>query len=197
MFSNLTIREKIMSIIFISLYILVSFVSISHLFEFIQITDSTSISVLQSIGYALGTAASIFSFTLLNKANRGLVLTLFVILMIMEIIGNVYHAYTHLDLQKVKLFSELLGVDDFESKDQKRIFALLVGLPIVLISMGYIKVLINYIFPTNQETKLEEKKEVLEPLAPTIKEESIKPAVIEKKVELTPKPIEGGLHTVK
>ena len=115
----------------------------------------------------------------------------------MEIIGNVYHAYTHLDLQKVKLFSELLGVDDFESKDQKRIFALLVGLPIVLISMGYIKVLINYIFPTNQETKLEEKKEVLEPLAPTIKEESIKPAVIEKKVELTPKPIEGGLHTVK
>ncbi len=142
---------KLMKWTFITLYILVSFVSINHLFYFLSIVDSDNMAIILSAGYALGTAASIYSLSIANKIKQNLIIGLFVLLTIMEVLGNVYFAFSNLDISKVTKFSELFGITDYSDITQKRLFSLLFGIPIVLISMGYIKVLINYLNSNKNE----------------------------------------------
>lgn len=160
-----------MIVVFNTLYILVSVVSINHLFEFLSITDSPALAVMLSIGYALGTAASIFSFTLLHRVSKTLVYSLFILLMLMEILGNVYHTYAIADPVKIKHFVELFGLTEMEVMDQKRVYAIISGLPIVLISMGYIKMLINYMFGEEEVEQTEMPKKLDSPTKQTTEQE--------------------------
>ena len=121
-------------------------------------TNPKWLSIFLAIAFEIGAAASLASIIVLDKMNKFIVWSLFIILTVMQAIGNTYFAYTH--LSDFSAFSELFGLVEEDPIFQKRILAVISGAILPLVSLGFIKALVDYIRP-NQE-KPSEIEEVIE-----------------------------------
>lgn len=183
---------------FVSLYTLVSVVSTIHVIDFFKLTNPEWLAISLAIGFELGAAASLASLVILDKMNRTLVWILFWAITLMQMQGNMYHAFSH--MENFQGWSELFGLIEEDVIYQKRILAAVSGAILPLVALGFIKSLIDYIKP---EDKTEEKEEVtLEPVitpdpieyiptqneyieSPSTEEESIDSSIIEISEEFT------------
>jgi hypothetical protein len=143
---------------FILLYVVVSIISTIHVIDFFEMTNPKWLSIFLAIAFEIGAAASLASIIVLDKMNKFIVWSLFIILTAMQAIGNTYFAYTH--LSDFSAFSELFGLVEEDPIFQKRILAVISGAILPLVSLGFIKALVDYIRP-NQE-KPSEIEEVIE-----------------------------------
>jgi hypothetical protein len=143
---------------FILLYVVVSIISTIHVIDFFEMTNPKWLSIFLAIAFEIGAAASLASIIVLDKMNKFIVWSLFIILTVMQAIGNTYFAYTH--LSDFSAFSELFGLVEEDPIFQKRILAVISGAILPLVSLGFIKALVDYIRP-NQE-KPSEIEEVIE-----------------------------------
>ena len=72
----------------------------------------------------------------------------------MQAMGNTYYAYTH--LSDFKSWSELFGLIDEDIIYQKRLLSIISGAILPLVSLGFIKSLVDYIKPSEKdETPIE------------------------------------------
>jgi len=136
---------------FVLLYAVVSGISTIHVVDFFQITNPKWLSVFLAIAFEIGAAASLASIIVLDKMNKFIVWSLFFILTAMQAIGNTYFAYTH--LSDFTAWSELFGLSEEEPIFQKRVLAIISGAILPLVSLGFIKALVDYIRPGDQEKK--------------------------------------------
>jgi hypothetical protein len=67
----------------------------------------------------------------------------------MQMMGNMYYAYTH--LTEYLSWSELFGLIEEEPIYQKRILSLISGAILPLVALGFIKSLVDYIRPSKAE----------------------------------------------
>ena len=81
---------------FVTLYLLVSVISTIHVIDFFKLSNPTWLAVSLAIAFEVGAAASLASLITLDKMNKGIVWGLFIILTLMQAMGNTYYAYTHL-----------------------------------------------------------------------------------------------------
>jgi len=146
-------RDKIIkwSIIstFISLYMITSIVSTIHIVDFFDLTNPKWLSVLLAIAFEIGAAASLASIIVLDKMNKFIVWSLFFILTAMQAIGNTYFAYVN--LSDFTSWSELFGLSEEEPIFQKRILSVISGAILPLVSLGFIKALVDYIRPQDDK----------------------------------------------
>jgi hypothetical protein len=152
--------------IFVALYLMVSIISTIHVIDFFELSNPYWLAVTLAIAFEVGAAASLASLVILDKMNRGLVWTLFAVITLMQMQGNMYYAFTNLN--DFSSWSELFGLIEEDVIFQKRVIAAVSGAILPLVALGFIKSLVDYIKPEN-------KKE--EPLAPETVE------TIEEKVE--------------
>ncbi len=147
------LQEKIWIGTFVSLWVLVSTVSTFHAVEFFGLSNNPFFSWCIAIGFEIGAMASLGGLVI-SRGSKTLVWILFIILTIFQIHGNMYWAWSHAgDISEwVKLFDLV----DEEPEFQKRIFAFISGGILPIVSLGFIKSLMDYLNPD----KLEEKKEV-------------------------------------
>jgi len=136
---------------FVLLYVVVSGISTIHVVDFFQITNPKWLSIFLAIAFEIGAAASLASIIVLDKMNKFIVWSLFFILTAMQAIGNTYFSYTH--LSDFTEWSELFGLSEEEPIFQKRVLAIISGAILPLVSLGFIKALVDYIRPGNQEKK--------------------------------------------
>ena len=136
---------------FVLLYVVVSGISTIHVVDFFQITNPKWLSIFLAIAFEIGAAASLASIIVLDKMNKFIVWSLFFILTAMQAIGNTYFAYTH--LSDFTAWSELFGLSEEEPIFQKRVLAIISGAILPLVSLGFIKALVDYIRPEDQEKK--------------------------------------------
>ena len=136
---------------FVLLYAVVSGISTIHVVDFFQITNPKWLSIFLAIAFEIGAAASLASIIVLDKMNKFIVWSLFFILTAMQAIGNTYFAYTH--LSDFTAWSELFGLSEEEPIFQKRVLAIISGAILPLVSLGFIKALVDYIRPGDQEKK--------------------------------------------
>jgi hypothetical protein len=143
-------------------------------------TNPKWLSVFLAIAFEIGAAASLASIIVMDKMNKFIVWSLFFILTAMQAIGNTYFAYTH--LSDFSQWSELFGLSEEEPIFQKRILSVISGAILPLVSLGFIKALVDYIRPDSdkekieeiqEEEKIEESTELIEPKKEEIKEEKI------------------------
>jgi hypothetical protein len=113
------------------------------------------LSVFLAIAFEIGAAASLASIIVMDKMNKFIVWSLFFILTAMQAIGNTYFAYTH--LSDFSQWSELFGLSEEEPIFQKRILSVISGAILPLVSLGFIKALVDYIRPDSPKEKTEEK----------------------------------------
>jgi hypothetical protein len=140
---------------FVSLYLLVSIISTIHVVEFFRLSNPQWLAISLAIAFELGAAASLASLVILDKMNRTLVWMLFGTITLMQMQGNMYYAFVH--MEDFQGWSELFGLIEEDVVYQKRVLSAVSGAILPLVALGFIKSLVDYIKPESQaETVVEE-----------------------------------------
>ena len=143
---------------FVLLYLVVSAISTVHVIDFFEMTNPKWLSIFLAIAFEIGAAASLASIIVMDKMNKFIVWSLFFTLTAMQAIGNTYFAYTH--LSDFSEWSDLFGLSEEEPIFQKRVLSIISGAILPLVSLGFIKALVDYIRPTANEAKIETQEEI-------------------------------------
>lgn len=133
---------------FVSLYVIVSLISTIHVIEFFRLSNPEWLAVSLAIAFEIGAAASLGALIALDKMTKWMVWGIFIILAIMQMMGNTYYAFTHMG--DYSSWSALFGLDEEEPIFQKRIIALISGATLPIIALGFIKSLVDYIRPQEE-----------------------------------------------
>jgi len=131
---------------FVSLYLIVSVISTIHVIEFFELSNPKWLAVSLALAFEVGAAASLSSLIIMERMNKFMVWSLFIILTAMQAMGNTYYAYTHLD--NFQSWIELFGLVDEDLIYQKRMLSIISGAILPLVSLGFIKSLVDYIKPS-------------------------------------------------
>ena len=155
---------------FVSLYLLVSIISTIHVIEFFKLSNPQWLAISLAIAFELGAAASLASLVILDKMNKTLVWMLFGTITLMQMQGNMYYAFVH--MENFQGWSELFGLIEEDLVYQKRVLSAVSGAILPLVALGFIKSLVDYIKPEPQvdavveevakveETPIETKEEI-------------------------------------
>lgn len=135
---------------FVTLYFCVSIISTFHVIDFFKLSNPTWLAVSLAIAFEIGAAASLASLIVLDKMNKTLVWILFLLLTFMQMMGNTFFAYTH--LQDYHSWAELFGISEEDPIFQKRILSIISGAILPLVALGFIKSLVDYIKPQKEES---------------------------------------------
>lgn len=134
---------------FVSLYLLVSIISTLHVIEFFKLSNPEWLAISLAIAFELGAAASLASLVILDKMNKTLVWCLFGAITLMQMQGNMYYAFVH--MENYQGWSELFGIIEEEVVYQKRVLSAVSGAILPLVALGFIKSLVDYIKPVPAE----------------------------------------------
>jgi hypothetical protein len=151
---------------FVSLYLVVSIISTIHVIDFFRLSNPDWLAVSLAIAFEIGAAASLASLIALEKMNKGLIWTLFILLTLMQMMGNTFYAFTH--LQNYQGWIELFGLVEEEPLYQKRVLSIISGAILPIVALGFIKSLVDYIRPEEQESKKEQGIKVVSEVAPVV-----------------------------
>jgi hypothetical protein len=148
--------------IFVGLYFLVSCISTIHVIDFFKLSNPTWLAITLAIAFEVGAAASLAAIIILDKTSKALVWALFIIITLMQMMGNMYYAYTHLG--DYHFWSELFSLEEEDAIFQKRILSIFSGAILPIIALGFIKSLVDYIRPSNEKNEpilVEEEQEIV------------------------------------
>lgn len=137
---------------FAILYIVTSLISTIHVIDFFELSNPRWMSISLAIAFELGAAASLASIIVLDKMNKTLIWSLFIVITGMQVQGNLYFAFTN--LSDFSTWSELFNIIDEEIIYQKRVISIVSGAILPLVALGFIKSLVDYIKP-DQDIKEE------------------------------------------
>ena len=130
---------------FVMLYFMVSIISTIHVIDFFELSNPRWLAISLAVAFEIGAAASLAAIVILEKTSRFMVWSLFIILTLMQAMGNTYYAFTNLvDFQS---WIELFGLMESEPIVQKRILAIVSGAILPVVALGFIKSLVDYIRP--------------------------------------------------
>lgn len=130
---------------FVSLYLLVSIISTIHVIDFFELSNPYWLAVTLAIAFEVGAAASLASLIILKKMNKTLIWSLFITITLMQMQGNMYHAF--INIGDFTNWSQLFNLIEEDPLYQKRILAFVSGAILPLIALGFIKSLVDYIKP--------------------------------------------------
>lgn len=151
--------RKFIIFIFIVLYLTTSFASTMHIIDFFGLSNPNWLAILLGIAFELGAAASLCSLAVLKFTNKTLVWVLFAALTLFQVQANVWHAYAH--IQDYKAWVELFWLSNSDLITQKRIISIVSGAVLPLVALGFIKSLVDYIKPGNEDTQTVAQEEEL------------------------------------
>ena len=170
--------------IFVSLYFLVATISMINSVAFFDLAHDGLMNWALAIGFELGAAASLAAIVILDKTNKTMVWSLFLLLTAFQMMANSFHAF--INLENYMGWIELFGLEEAEPIYQKRVLSIVSGAILPLVALGFIKSLTDYIKPEGSD-------EV--PLNTDIKETSNNVTeVINEPVKPLEKAAEGSLN---
>jgi len=137
---------------FVSLYALVSIISTIHVIDFFELSNPYWLAVTLAIGFEIGAAASLASLVILKKMNKTIVWALFITITLMQMQGNMFYAF--INLEDFSSWSELFNLIEEDLLYQKRILAFVSGAILPLIALGFIKSLVDYIKPEDEDEEV-------------------------------------------
>lgn len=148
-----TLKERLLHIfiisIFCSLYFLVATISMINSVAFFDLSHSGLMSWSLAIGFEIGAAASLAAIIILDKTNKTMVWSLFLLLTSFQMMANSFHAF--INLENYMGWIELFGLEEAEPIYQKRILSIVSGAILPVVALGFIKSLVDYIRPEQDE----------------------------------------------
>ena len=146
---NRTVHLGIIGI-FVSLYFLVATISMINSVAFFDLAHEGMMNWALAIGFELGAAASLAAIIILDKTNKTMVWSLFLVLTAFQMMANSFHAF--INLENYMGWIELFGLEEAEPIYQKRVLSIVSGAILPLVALGFIKSLIDYVRPDRMGT---------------------------------------------
>ena len=140
--------------IFLSLYFLVATISMINSVAFFDLAHDGFMNWALAIGFELGAAASLAAIIILDKTNRTMVWSLFILLTCFQMMANSFHAF--INLEDYMGWIELFGLEEEEPIFQKRVLSIVSGAILPIVALGFIKSLVDYIRPEQSEDQTED-----------------------------------------
>ena len=140
--------------IFCSLYLLVATISMINSVAFFDLAHTGLMNWALAIGFELGAAASLAAIIILDKTNKAMVWSLFLLLTAFQMMANSYHAFVN--LENFQGWIELFGLQDEELIFQKRVLSIVSGAVLPVVALGFIKSLTDYLKPTQDTIDISE-----------------------------------------
>ena len=174
--------------IFCSLYFLVATISMINSVAFFDLSHNGIMSWALAVGFELGAAASLAAIVILDKTNKTMVWTLFLLLTAFQMMANSFHAF--INLENYMPWIELFGLEESEPIFQKRILSIVSGAVLPIVALGFIKSLVDYIRPEQPIKESSEISSIEQPIdlpvePQTVKEVQPKPQIVK---EVQPEP---------
>jgi len=194
-------RSKLVWIIitlFLLVPLVVSVVSTIHVINFFELSNSFVLALTLAMSFEIGALAALAGLVALDKINKNVVWFIFVLLTIMQIVGNTYFAYDFISIKMaaepnlIKNWTELFGLTEEEPILVKRIIAILSGGILPIISLAFLDLLINYIKKVFGIEHLNTEEDIQ--LEPGLKKPIINETPVEEEVE-TETPVEEEVET--
>lgn len=137
--------------IFVALYSMVSIISTIHVIDFFRISNPEWLAITLAISFEVGAAACLGAIVILDRTSRWLVWSLFILITVMQMMGNMYYAYSH--VHDFNGWIELFGLNEEEPIYQKRILSMVSGAILPIVALGFIKSLVDYIRPSSEKVE--------------------------------------------
>lgn len=134
---------------FVLLYVLVSLISTIHVIDFFELSNGRPMAIALAIAFEVGAAASLASLVIMDRMNKTLVWSLFITITLMQMQGNLYYAFEH--LEGYQTWVELFDLVEEEPLYQKRVLSAVSGAILPLVALGFIKSLVDYIKPKKDD----------------------------------------------
>jgi len=165
--------------IFCSLYFLVATISMINSVAFFDLAHNGIMNWALAIGFELGAAASLAAIIILDKTNKTMVWTLFILLTAFQMMANSFHAF--INLENYMPWIELFGLEEAEPIFQKRVLSIVSGAILPIVALGFIKSLVDYIRPEPLKEESAEVPSIEEPIELPSEPQIVKePEVIQK-----------------
>jgi hypothetical protein len=210
--SSSEIYKRIVIGAFLTVPFFSSLISTVHAVNLFGLGNKVWMAICLAIVFELGQLGSLMTLAVLDKINKGIVWSIFVVLAFMQIVGNVYYTFDFIS-QKLKLNGEWLDtalelINKFAYKPVdpitgKFILSLVIGVPIPLISIAFLKSLTDYLKPKDsievlteeitKENKEDQEDSVIEDSViedSVIEDSVIEDSVIESKIEEVTEPVD-------
>lgn len=160
--------KRIIVFCFVLVPLLSSCISTVHLVDLFYLGNPSWISYTIALSIEVGAIASFLTLSILSKINKGIVWSIFIILFVMQIIGNVYYSYDWITKRIVENsnwimnFREMMSffVDEIDEKASKMILSMLIGIPIPIISVFLLKATTDYIGDDSEKIIVDSDKNV-------------------------------------
>lgn len=139
--------KNTMIILFSLLYIAVGFVSTFHAISFFAISNQEWLAIILSVAFEIGQAAVLFSL-LTSKTKRIMPWILMGVLTIVQVLGNVYSAYSYMiinNLEQVKYFTDsvLFFIQDPNPKVNQVMISYITGAILPIVSLCMTSMVVN------------------------------------------------------
>jgi hypothetical protein len=166
---------------FLAVPALSSLISTIHIVTFFGLGNMPWMAIILALAFEIGSIASLMTLAVLDKVNRFAVWFIFFVLVAMQMLGNVYYTYDFISQsmlsnpQWITSFIDLVEMMTMQKLDprmSKFILSLLIGLPIPVISLAFLKSVSDYLKPEEKQKEEESKKEETKESTEEVKEES-------------------------
>ena len=146
-------KKNIVTIAFLLTPIIASIISGIHIVHFFALGNPDWMSYFLAITFEIGSIASFIALSVMDRIKKSMVIFIFVILFFMQLIGNVYFSLEYVNQQLainsswLSTFSEMCHplFGDIEQSTYKFILAITIGVPIPLVSLSFLKSLVDYL----------------------------------------------------
>lgn len=166
--NNLILRRLVIGT-FLSVPAISSAISMVHLVDLFNLGNPVWLSILLAITFELGSIASLLAISVIEKINTYAIWFIFFVLSALQIVGNIYYSYTFTSVELLanqnflstftELFSFITGDD---VRDAKLFLSCIIGIPIPLIALFFLKSNMDYLKLNKKKDKAEEEKELSE-----------------------------------
>lgn len=135
--------KKFALIAFLVPPVLMSLVSLVHVYEFFKITNSSTWSFVIAFTFELASISSLIALVVLEKIEKGALWTLFFILAGYQIIGNVHSCFVNVNDLLLTQFVRMFWMD--VGLNAQRLIAIIQGAALPILSLSLLKIAVDYI----------------------------------------------------
>ena len=134
--------------------LLVSFISTIHVVSFFLLTNKPWLAVVLAIAFEVGALSALAALAVMTKISRTSLWVIFIMVTVMQCMGNTYYAYKFISEHmttngsSVLYWLELFGAEGGDIVSAKRILAIVSGAILPIISLSFTHLLVGYISHT-------------------------------------------------
>lgn len=124
--------------------IIISVISMMHLWEFFIIANNNWMAFLIAISFELIAISSLVALMVLDRIEKGALWTLFFLVALYQIIGNVYASYINIPDSLVSGFINMFWLKSWSIQATKQLIAIIQGAALPILSLSLIKLAVDY-----------------------------------------------------